>query len=64
VDSASEIRELVVTNSKDVVVIIDEKLRGKGEGSRQMAERTAEVIKAAGCAHSLFVTANTNSHNT
>ena len=49
VDVAADVREMVVTNSRDVVVIVDEKLRGTGDGSKQMAERTAEVIKAAGC---------------
>lgn len=48
VDVAGEVREIVVTNSRDVVVIVDEKLRGTGDGSKHAAERTAEVIKAAG----------------
>ena len=49
VDVAGEIRELVATNSKEVVVIVDEKLRGTSGEGKQLAERTAEVIKAAGC---------------
>ncbi|KAL5480732.1 hypothetical protein ACEPAI_9672 [Sanghuangporus weigelae] len=48
VSAAEEVRQAVSTSGKDVVVIIDEKLRGSGEGGRQIAERTAEVIKAAG----------------
>lgn len=55
VDVAGDIRELVATSSKDVVVIVDEKLRGSSAGSKQLAERTAEVIKAAGCVkHRIF----------
>ena len=46
--AAEEVRQVVATSSKDVVVIIDEKLRSSGEGGKQVAERTAEVIKAAG----------------
>ncbi|EJC98237.1 uncharacterized protein FOMMEDRAFT_171174 [Fomitiporia mediterranea MF3/22] len=45
---AEEVRQVVTTSGKDVVVIIDEKLFGRGEGGKQVTERTAEVIKAAG----------------
>ncbi|THH00321.1 hypothetical protein EW145_g7103 [Phellinidium pouzarii] len=48
VDSAEDVRRVVSTSGRDVVVIIDEKLRGSGEGGKQIAERTAEVLKAAG----------------
>lgn len=44
-----EIRNIVATNSQDIVVIIDEKIKNSGDGSTsKMAERTAEVVKAAG----------------
>lgn len=47
--AAEEVRQAVSTSGKDVVVIIDEKLKSSGEGGKQFVERTAEVIKAAGC---------------
>lgn len=47
--AAEEVGRAVTTSGKDVVVIIDEKLRSTG-GGKQVAERTAEVIKAAGYA--------------
>ncbi|TDL18764.1 hypothetical protein BD410DRAFT_694623, partial [Rickenella mellea] len=42
--AADEVRQLVTTNSKDIVVIMDEKLK-TGKNS---TGKTAEVIKAAG----------------
>lgn len=44
VTAAEEVRAAVATSSHDVVVILDEKLKGDGN----MAARAAEVIKAAG----------------
>ncbi|KAI5116646.1 hypothetical protein M0805_000406 [Coniferiporia weirii] len=59
VDSAEEVRQLVATSGRDVVVIVDEKLRSSGGGGgKQIAERTAEVIKAAGENAILVVTAS------
>ncbi|KAH8107546.1 hypothetical protein DFH11DRAFT_1748017 [Phellopilus nigrolimitatus] len=57
-DAAEDVRRVVATSGRDVVVIVDEKLRGSGGSGKQMAERTAEVIKAAGENAILVVTAS------
>ena len=59
--AAEEVREMVATSGRDVVVIVDEKIlklkesgKGKGEGggkAGEVAERTAEVLKAVGYVH-------------
>lgn len=48
VDAAEEVREVVATSSQDIVVIIDEKLKSSDGSASKIAERTAEVVKAAG----------------
>ena len=45
--AAAEVRAVVTDDAADVVVIVDEKLRATGHG-KEIAARTAEVVKAAG----------------